>query len=234
METCDFESNSVSPEKLYIEDTMIDATKFIRAIATNTEHLPPEVTKAFQEHMLAETKANMAMSLYSSTRSGASLTYYNLAQKELILANLEKRIESRHYKELKGTGKPVPRCGPSFYFLTSLLRLERFIVRSAGLLTQWGESICVPCIFLIGGCLLFSAIYYYHGWIPIMTGAGGSAAFLRAFIKALNIGLVAGFTAYFKPEVEGWGRQAVELANLLFGIFWYSLIVPVITRKVLR
>ena len=60
----------------------------------------------------------------------------------------------------------------------------------------------------------------------------------KSFLRSIEVSLVAGYTAH--TNADDWATQkgialrGVTLLNLIFGIYWYSLIVPVITRKFLR
>jgi hypothetical protein len=56
---------------------------------------------------------------------------------------------------------------------------------------------------------------------------------IDALIEASNITLVAGYTAHFNRNASVLLRTA-WLSNVSLGIFWYSLIVPVLSRRVLR
>lgn len=241
MESCEFKENSCSPELVWMKDTMINATSFLNAVTTNLMHLPKKIEPDYQKWRLATTTiANIAVLIHSSTRGEPNLAFYNAAQKELILADINSRIESKRYflDKKAGGAKYRKRHSMSFYVLTAVQRLERFLVRTAGELTQWGQSISRACLVLIFLVLLFGIIYQQQGWIPTLTTSPQEPpslfiSYCLAFFKALNITLVAGYTSYFDAKSDLL-RQSVEIANLVAGIFWYSLIVPVLSRKVLR
>ena len=84
-------------------------------------------------------------------------------------------------------------------------------------------------MFLTAAVLFFSLVYYGLS----LRCSADPVQLLRSFIKAMNVTLVAGFTAYFDVS-QDLLMQLVEVTNLLVGLFWYSLIVPAVTRKILR
>jgi hypothetical protein len=162
MESCEFKENSCSPELVWMKDTMINATSFLNAVTTNLMHLPKKIEPDYQKWRLATTTiANIAVLIHSSTRGEPNLAFYNAAQKELILADINSRIESKRYflDKKAGGAKYRKRHSMSFYVLTAVQRLERFLVRTAGELTQWGQSISRACLVLIFLVLLFGIIY---------------------------------------------------------------------------
>lgn len=229
---CKFRENSASAEQLRIRGTTIEASEFVSALQTNTRFIPlsANTTAAYQRHKLVETKAEFAQMLFSSTKDESDVDLFFDSYKQLILRTLTWRIERRRFKMKAREDLPeeanyalfLVRAIPSF--------LERGILKVSGLLTNWGRSITRPAVAFVPLVFIFYCIYTY-----LITGASfkSSAMLHETLLRAIDVTLVAGYTAHCSPTdlcVVRW----ITAVNMVFGLFWYSLFVPVLTRRLLR
>jgi hypothetical protein len=106
-------------------------------------------------------------------------------------------------------------------------RLELLAVRASGWFSDWGRRVIRPMLFFSGVVLVFTCVYYE------LEASSARGHLGRSLIEALNVTLVAGYTAFFVSS-DSLLRHCFQTGNLLLGLFWYSLIVPTITRKILR
>jgi hypothetical protein len=227
--SCRFASISASAELFRITETAISATSFLGALTTNLAHLPKKVSAEYQRHRLVGTKEKLAKLIYDSTKNEPDVDFYFEAYKELMLAILDEKVEKHRYRVL-ATG---PKKSNSFKFILMSFpaRVEREIIRLSGWFSDWGRSLVRPMVFFITAVIVFSLVYYGLGFRCSANRV--PEQLLRSFIEAMNVTLVAGFTAHFSVS-QDLSVQLVQVTNLLVGIFWYSLIVPAVTRKVLR
>ena len=110
-------------------------------------------------------------------------------------------------------------------------RVERRIVGVSGWLTNWGRSLVRPSVFLLAVVILFAAIYCALGHGSPARGVASAIAGL--VVEAINVTLLAGYTAYFDASAPLADRVA-WIVNLGLGLFWYSLMIPVLARRILR
>ena len=224
---CQFVGNSASAELFRIEDTAISATAFISGLQTNIKYLPNGYTREYQENRFVRTKQKIAMALFSATRNVANLDYYDEAHEQLVRSTLDERVEQYRFNRVTRNRKD------RFHFARQSFpaRTERLIVRVSGWLTNWGRSVFRPCLFLLGAMATFAIAYALLGHgknEPDVARRIGSWV-----LESVNVTLVAGFTAYFSAAARFLDR-IVWAINLIIGLFWYSLIIPVLSRRILR
>jgi hypothetical protein len=224
---CRFLNNSASAELFRIGDTAISASAFMSGLRTNLKHLPPGVTAEYQQNRFVGTKQKIAMALFSATRNEADLEYYDQGYEQLVRCTLDYRLEKHRFNAVTKERAPKWR----FALQSFPARVERWIVRASGWLTAWGRSVLKPCLFFLAVVAAFACAYAslghggpYARWVEVV----GSSA-----VEALNVTLVAGYTAYFRATAPLLDR-VLWVANLVLGLFWYSLIIPVLTRRILR
>ena len=138
VDTCAFDGNSASAELLKITDTAISATRFLAALTTNTQHLPPETNVAYQMYRFARTREKIAKLVFSSTRNEGDLGYFCEAYRGLVLAALDCRVERHRFK----VDSPKS-CRNKFEFVVRSIpsRAERRLIIWAGWLTDWGATL---------------------------------------------------------------------------------------------
>lgn len=229
LESCKFVRISASAELFRITETAISASSFLSALTANLAYLPQNVSVEYQRHRLVGTKEKLAKLIYDSTKSEPNVDFYFEAFKELMLASLDEKVEKHRYQRSAATPTKNNYC--RFILMSLPARIEREIVRLSGWFSDWGRSLVRPMIFFIAAVVLFSFVYY--GLNFRCSANRVSERLLKSFIEAMNVTLVAGFTAHF-DDSQDLPIQLVEMTNLLVGLFWYSLIVPVVTRKILR
>jgi hypothetical protein len=224
---CKFLDNSASGEWLRIEETAISATAFVLGLRTNLRYLPAGVSAQYQQYRFVGTKQKIAKLLYSATRNEADLEYFHQAYEQLVRSTLDLGVEQHRFAGDDGEHRP-----PWKFFLHSLPgRVERFIVGASGWLTRWGRSVSRACLFLIAVIAVFAVFYATRGHHSASSPA--SQALVRSVFEAVNITLVAGHTAYYRAEAS-LADQFLWTLNLILGLYWYSLIIPVLSRRILR
>src|SRR5262249_47365102 len=146
-----------------------------------------------------------------------------LAHRELILFTVRSSIEEERFlPRLKGQ-TPRKRSRLGFWRRTFPLYTDLALIQAAGALTGWGRSLATAMVF-------FLVIVATLGFLYITVFR---YSFKDAYLRALDVTLVAGYTAHTSRQDSG-SLQLMTLCNLALGLYWYSLIVPVITRKFLR
>jgi hypothetical protein len=220
---CRFIGNSASAELFRIDDTAISASAFMLGLQTNVKYLAVGYTQEYQQNHFVRTRQKIAMALFTATRNVANLDYFDEAYEQLVCATLDERVEQHRFNRVTRRQTKQLR----FVILSFPARIERMILRISGWLTNWGRSVFRPCLFLLGVVATFSALYASLGH------AGGIKDLSSSVLEALNVSLVAGFTAYFSAKAPLLDR-VVWACNLILGLFWYSLIIPVLSRRILR
>lgn len=217
---CTFEYISASAEYISMDETAIDATAFIRSLCTNLRHFPSD-QKPYQIHRFFSTRAKIARAVYIATRNEPNLDYYFNAFEQLTICTLQQKVERHRYRGEKRRSLPL------FAALSFLDRLELYLIQISGILTNWGRSITRAIIFFTCSTIVYGLGYAFteskHCPVDIFN----------SFCKALNLMLVVGYTAYYQTDLSV-GQRVLLMENILIGVFWYSLIFPVLTRRTLR
>ena len=221
---CHFDRNSASAELFRITDTAISAKAFMSGLETNVDY---GGDKKYQQYRFIRTREKIAKALYSATRNESELDYYFEAYEELSRCSMKQRVETYRY----GPDNKTSRRWAAFVLLSLPARTERTIVLFSGWLTEWGRSLLRPFLFFLFTVVCFTLIYIKTD--PRCLPAFKMHTVATCAIKAINITLVAGYTAHF-DSTASIARQLISEFNLTLGIFWYSLIVPVISKRVLR
>lgn len=221
--TCSFVNNSASPETLRISDTAISATAFITAITTNLASISNDADRSYQLFRLTKTREKLAKAVFSATRNEPDVAYFHQAYEQLARCSLDQGVAQHQYD---ASGK---RRGTAEFLSRSFMaRVERRVVCSSGWLTKWGQSVLRPLAFFALVTTAFGIIY-----ASAPTTVNGDQPLYAAFIQSLNISLVAGYTSHFNNH-DPVQLRVLMLLHLCLGLYWYSLIVPVISRRVLR
>jgi hypothetical protein len=227
VDDCTFSTISASAQLLKIRDTALSARAFIGNLVTNVDHLPTSVTKEYQLWRHVGTKAKIAKMIFAANKDQAEIAYYFEAYEQLTRCILDQEVEKHHFT---ADEKPTRRM----LFLAKSLpaRIERRLVLAAGWLTLWGRSLLRPLVFFAGCIIVFGLLYYCQS-ATAQAGASNVARARSAVIEAFNITIVAGYTAHYASTASGL-RQMTWLLNIACGLFWYSLVIPVISRRILR
>ncbi len=224
---CRFSNNSASAALFRVEDTAVSASAFISGLRTNVQNLPAGITAEYQQSRFVGTKQKIAKVLYSATRNEADLEYFYQAYEQLVRCTLDQGVEQHRFRgETRDRNSPWEFARHSFS-----ARVERWIVCRSGWLTNWGRSVFRACLFLVavvaGFAGLYTAVGHHGGTGGVLTIFGSSV------LEAVNVTLVAGYTAYYREAAPLLGR-VLWVVNLALGLFWYSLIIPVLSRRILR
>lgn len=223
---CTFDGNSASGELFRIEETAISASAFLRGLRTNLTHLPPDLPKAYQESRFVRTKQKIAKAIFSATLNEAELEFYYEANEQLARASLDLAVERLRFEE--GTATRTRR--PWFKVRSVPARLERRILLASGWLTNWGRSVTRSCVFL---GVLVAAYAVFYAILAAGTNSSWATNIRNGLLEALNVSLVAGYTAYYDHNADPLKRMLLT-SNLIFGLYWYSLVIPVVSRRTLR
>ena len=216
-DSCTFMSNSASAELLRLESSGINAGKFVSSLQDNLEHLPHNVSRDYQIHRFIEQKVKLAFKVLSSVREESNTEFIDHAQKSFIIADLQYRIEKARYN-----GKEK-RHAVTYWLMSLHARLERMIVYIAASLTNWGKSLLQPIYFGLDTVAAFAMIYWHFD----------KSRLVDAYIKAFDITLVAGYATYATDKTAPL-FHAIELCNLLVGLFWFALLIPVVLKRLQR
>jgi len=219
---CVFMENSAYPELFRIQDTAVSATAFIRGLSTNLRYAPNGV---YQRHRFVRARQKIAKALFSSTRSEAEVDYFFEAYEQLTRCTVDEEIERHRFDH-----QERPRPLWLFALRSSPKRFERRILLTSGWLTNWGRSLVRPIGFFVATVAFFGVLYLHFD--PLLTSAGWRRV-IGGLIEASNVTLVAGYTAYFDGRAR-FLLQVIREANVVLGLFWYSLLVPVLSRRILR
>jgi len=152
--------------------------------------------------------------------------YFFEAYEQLTRCTLQERVERHRYNDATKQLTSIWR----FWWRSALARLDRRIVLLSGWVTDWGKSIVTAVRIFAGLVGLFTVIYFALTFLP---GRPLTHEILRSLRTALNVTLVAGYTAEFRQELPRCLKIAM-LSNLIVGLAWYSLVIPALTRRILR
>ncbi|WP_371746686.1 pentapeptide repeat-containing protein [Shinella sp. H4-D48] len=111
----------------------------------------------------------------------------------------------------------------SFYAWLSLSKniFEQIAVRTAGFVTNWGESIARPILIGIMLLMIFSAAHFF---------SGADQQYISSLFRSFNIFSLAGYTLY-KEQCDPL-QKAITIANLCIAILWYSIFLSAIVNRV--
>lgn len=158
LSSCRFVENSASGELLAMKGTAISASAFLGSLVTNTDSLPEGVTENYQNHRLVGTKEKLAQVIYSSTKDSSNLDFFFQAYKEMLMASIKQKIESKRYVIRERGRHPVKRNPLVFFVSTFPNRLELMLSFLFGWLTNWGQSILRATFFFVVVFGVFSAL----------------------------------------------------------------------------
>jgi hypothetical protein len=223
LDDCHFSGNSASAELFRVQDTAVSATAFVRGLRTNVSHLPESTSAAYQEHRFVGTKLKLAKSLYSATTNEADLGYFHEAYEQLVRCSLDHAVEQHRFDSVS-----MKAASRGYFIWRSLpARIERRVVLTSGWLTKWGSSVTRATGFLMVLLAAFTMVY------AVRDKHTTAHEILNSLLEALNVTFVAGFTAYYHVDADALDRLILTV-NLVLGLYWYSLVIPVLSRRTLR
>ena len=223
---CKFKNNSASAELFKLNRTAIPPGAFLNSLYPNLDYLPDDVTKNYQLYRFLGTKVKVAKLVWSSNQDEAELDYYFEAHAELMLCVLNAKIEGCFYKESSDGNE-------RHWYLIAWLRgipwrFECVMVRASGFITKWGRSVLRPCIafFIISAIFAmvwFLALRYFNQPHSVLSCIG----------RAINLTLAVGYGVHIDGHTLP-ALKALAIVNVVLGLWWYSLIVPVILKRTIR
>lgn len=223
---CRFSNNTASAEYFETAQTTIPATAFLDGLTPNTKHYPNNTKdeKDFIEYQIyrhRKTSAKLARIIHASTDKCPDPDIFSEAHKEVVLRSLNAKLEESRWSGDKKA-----------YWLSSLVRsipicVDIAVTWVSSLLTDWGRSIIRPLCFFATLVVIFSCFYHSMQW----TSAIHATSWPQAVRRAIDISLVAGYTRHSSgTEAFEW----IAFVNASLGIYWYTLIVPAIIKRVMR
>lgn len=226
---CSFDENSASPEHIRFEGTSIPAGAFLAALVANVKFLPAETTAEYQQHRHIKGVAKIASLLHFSNGYHADVELYYDAFREFQSRNLVWRIADANYEERKVGGVDrVVRRGYRSRLRALRYRSDKSIVDLSGFVTDWGRSPTHCLLMLASLVLIFAGVY-----AAMTVGGLTSEGVIRALDRSVSTTLVFGYSVHVRermPLVE----RIVLGANATIGLFWYSMVLPVLVGRTLR
>ncbi len=226
VESCTFSHNSASAERLRLHTTAVSPKAFISGLAPNLRDLPPDVEADYQVFRFSATKVKLAKLVWSSNEDEANLGFYFDAQAELVRAILDQRVQRDRYTSLDLPATRRSKC--SFLIRSLLPRIERRAMLASGWISDWGRSVLRPM-----GVFLAIVLTFSNAWYWMLTAQGQPASPLSSAGRAINLTLVAGYTVHI-GSASPFAEKCLAIINVLVGLWWYSLLIPVLLRRIIR
>lgn len=232
---CSWFEISFSGTETRIFNTFIsNPGEFISAGYTNlnADQYPKgqNVTVAYQKMRLEETKAKVArFILRNNEQNGDDASYYK-AIESYLLQTVKSRRESKIYEiGLKNKWYhtlPLAKIAHALWY-----DFEIFILRISGSINGWGSSIAKPFFVGLALMMLFALTYYLLE--PQNTTAVLFYQIINALIKSFDITLLFGYTKHASNQ-SAICIQIIFGINALFGLWWYSILVPTVINRISR
>lgn len=224
---CEWFDIGMSHEEMRLQNVMIsNPAEFINSTYTNRdkdELAPYGRTVEYQVYRLEQTKAKISRKILGNLeKTGDDDVFYAAVEacaKQIFAAKI---IEAKH--NLSGLTNYFSLDFIKWCFLIFLYQIELGIVSLSGRINGWGGRIgrAVLCgLFLI----TFFALYFYF--------LGFFDDFSRAFLAALEITLLVGYTKYTSTGTP-WLEQLAYSINMVLGIWWYAVFVPTMINRISR
>jgi Pentapeptide repeats (9 copies) len=213
---CLFDDITISAEHNAFVSTSISAAQFLGAATSNVKHLPPGKTAEDQLFRLKGSVAKLAHTLVASSRDEPDSDLFFEAHKEFIVRQLAWK-----FANARSTSSGTRHHAAATFLLRLPIALELALVYSGGWLTSWGRSVARPIAFFAFISTGFAVLYHWSFGLPLGVST----------LKALDVSLVAGYTKY---KGQSNFEEVAQLVNMVLGVYWYSLVVPVLTRKTIR
>lgn len=217
---CTFANITIAAEQTKFEATAISAASILRALTTNTNRLPTDVTADYQHHRLVDARVKIARALYLSVRHQPDIDLEFEANQGVETSQQQRRIA--HLRHRRDDAKLTKRGFLHRHIAANALRASHLAFRVAGFATGWGRAPLRSGWMLVATAILFSFVYWGRSDHLIQN----------AILRSLDCTFVFGYTKYATPE-DMW-LSAIMFSNALMGFAWYALLVPVISRRLFR
>lgn len=232
---CTWNDISFSGTETRIFNTHIsNPDEFINAGYTNldkgTYPANSKVEPAYQKMRLEETKAKVARTILRNNEQNGDDTSYYKAIKSYLLQTVKNRKESKIY-EINSSKSHCHKLGITRFITNFWYSIEIFILKTSGYINGWGASIAKP--FFLGMALMaIFAILYFMLASPNNSNAN-IPPFIAAIIKSFDITLLFGYTKHASTQ-SSICDQIVYGLNAIFGLWWYSILVPTVINRISR
>ena len=222
---CTWKNIGISSNEMHISRTRIsNPHDFIQAAYTNTDANVLgqfSTSPKYQSYRLEGTKAKVARTLLSSIQDHGDDDAFFDGVKANITQHLIAKIAHKKYFRTQASSAVdwIKNGGVEL-----ALRLELAIVYLSGWINGWGGKLGRALIAGITLILIFWAIYKMCGFVP---------GYLQSGLAALEVTLLIGYTKYASMQAP-ISLQAAFAANMVFGLWWYTVFVPTIVNRVSR
>lgn len=221
---CKWEDIGISSTEMHLENCKVsNPYSFIQAAYTN---LDPQVLKqnntdpSYQGFRLEGTKAKVARVLLSNLQGqGDDESFY-----DAVKAYTTQAIKAKIHGQLHMARSSVWYARPWRALLGSAYWLELILLTISGQVNRWGASVGRSLLYGALLIVIFSFCY---------SVSGIQATWAQSTLASLEITLLVGYTKYTSTQSD-FAHQLTYAANMILGIWWYSIFVPTVVNRVNR
>lgn len=218
---CKYEKIGLSGNETQFKDVFIEPDKFVKAAYTNTnENVLKEngTSVKYQKYRLEYSKSKFARMLLRMKPIRADIDSYSKAK---MTARITENIFyiKKYYHDFT-INTYVFKILPLLRFILSIIELV--VTYLFGIASGWGLKF--SRMFIVG---LFLTLYFgiYYKLIFFYN-----QSFIECYLRSLEYWFFVGYTKYpFGKTLSD--HQIIVFINSLLGIFWYSILIPVILEK---
>jgi len=218
---CSYKKIGVSGNAMQFEECYINPELFLKDLYLNSKLdilKENQTTLQYQKFQQAKTKAVIARKFTEMKPIRSDIEYHILSIKTARRLEVLLNISQSYYYLLNG--KKVDKVKNFFNFLFS--SLEYPVLIFYGWLSGWGYKIGKVVFIGLAVILLFSIV---NNFLIFQD-----SSFSDSILKTLEYWLLFGYTKYdFKIIPEGF--QWLIFLNSVFGLIWFSAIIPIIINK---
>lgn len=222
---CTWKSIGISSNEMHISGTRIsNPHDFIQAAYTNTDAnvlSQFSTSPSYQSYRLEGTKAKVARAVLTSIQDHGDDDAFFDGVKAYITQHLIAKIADKKYYRTQ-TSSVLEWIKNAA--IESALRLELAIVSLSGWINGWGGKLGRALVAGLALMIIFWAFYGTSGFVPGVLQSG---------LAAVEITLLVGYTKYASLEAP-ISVQIAFAANMVFGLWWYTVFVPTIVNRVSR
>ncbi len=216
---CEYERNYFSGNETQFEKCIIDPKKFIKAGWTNLDRdvlATKQTSPGYQKRRFELTKAKAAKAILNSLRPlNDDVLFYSAIKVSVLQAVKASLSKAWHLTLTKSRLRKIPHV-----FETCFYAIELASVYIYGQCAGWGASVMRPLCLGAVATAIFGTIYCFGLELPLFS----------AIRRSIDILLLAGYTKYPIEGEPKWA-EAVGFINMATGVFWYSIIFPVILNR---
>ncbi len=229
---CRFELISISPESLSLESVSIAPLELVRALQPNIRDLPAGKDPVVESLLFASTRAKVVGALHQAVLQSGNLANSLDGYRAVVTCTLEASIAQKGLRYDKSKQADVARGRIAHIAYSLLDRMELVLINVTGWLTDWGKSLGRAILFMLCVFGFFSVVYYFASIEKAFNWDPARAA--NCLAMSFDISVVAGYTAHRKPDSSSFCLEAIKLVHLFLGVFWYSLVVSVASKRTMQ